>query len=75
MTDEDVIAEGDKVVNRFTIRGTHQGQTEELGPPTGRRMEQKGLAISRIEGDKIVEEWQAYDNLSVMEQLGLAPEQ
>ena len=75
MTDEDVIAEGDKVVNRFTIRGTHQGQTEELGPPTGRRMEQKGLAISRIEGDKIVEEWQSYANLSMMDQLGLAPEQ
>ena len=33
------------------------------------------MTISRIEGDKIVEEWQAYDNLSVMHQLGLAPEQ
>ena len=75
VTVEDEIAEGDKVVNRFTLRGTHQGEIEDLGPPTGRRMEQKGLAISRIEGDKIVEEWQAYDNLSVMEQLGLAPEQ
>ena len=75
VTVEDEIAEGDQVVNRFTIRGTHQGETEELGPPTGRQMEQKGLAISRIEGGKIVEEWQAYDNLSVMQQLGLAPEQ
>jgi predicted ester cyclase len=75
VTVEDEIAEGDKVVNRFTIRGTHQGETEELGPPTGRQMEQKGMAISRIEGGKIVEEWQAYDNLSVMQQLGLAPEQ
>ena len=72
---EDEIAEGDKVVNRFTIRGTHQGEIEDLGPPTGRRMEQKGMAISRIEGGRIVEEWQAYDNLSVMQQLGLAPEQ
>jgi steroid delta-isomerase-like uncharacterized protein len=75
VTVEDEIAEGDKVVNRFTVRGTHQGETEELGPPTGRQMEQKGMAISRIEGGKIVEEWQAYDNLSVMQQLGLAPEQ
>ena len=74
VTVEDEIAEGDQVVNRFTIRGTHQGETEELGPPTGRQMEQKGMAISRIEGGKIVEEWQAYDNLSAMEQLGLAPE-
>jgi predicted ester cyclase len=71
----DEIAEGEKVVNRFTLRGTHQGETEDLGPPTGRQMEQKGKVISRIEGGKIVEEWQAYDNLSVMHQLGLAPEQ
>jgi predicted ester cyclase len=74
VTVEDEIAEGEKVVNRFTLRGTHQGETEELGPPTGRQMEQKGMAISRIEGGKIVEEWQAFDNLSVMQQLGLAPE-
>jgi predicted ester cyclase len=71
----DEIAEGEKVVNRFTLRGTHQGETEDLGPPTGRQMEQKGKVISRIEGGMIVEEWQAYDNLSVMHQLGLAPEQ
>jgi predicted ester cyclase len=75
VTVEDEIAEGDKVVNRFTIRGTHQGEIEEFGPPTGRQMEQKGMAISRIEGGKIVEEWQAYDNLGVRQQLGLAPEQ
>jgi predicted ester cyclase len=33
------------------------------------------MTISRIEGGKIVEEWEGYDNLSVMQQLGLAPEQ
>jgi predicted ester cyclase len=37
-TVEDEIAEGEKVVNRFTGRGTHQGETEELGPPTGRQV-------------------------------------
>ena len=72
---EDEIAEGEKVVNRFTLRGTHQGETEEFGPPTGRQVELKGITISRVEGGKIVEEWQAYDNLGVMQQLGLAPEQ
>ena len=74
VTVEDVIAEGEQVVSRYTIRGTHQGETEEFGPPTGRQVELKGITISRIEGGKIVEEWQAYDNLSVMHQLGLAPE-
>jgi predicted ester cyclase len=75
VTVEDVIAEGDKVVTRVTLRGTHQGETEEFGPPTGRQVELKGITISRIEGGKIVEDWDAYDNLSAMQQLGLAPEQ
>jgi predicted ester cyclase len=38
-------------------------------------MELKGNSISRIEGGKMVEEWEAYDNLSVMLQLGLVPGQ
>jgi steroid delta-isomerase-like uncharacterized protein len=74
-TVEDVIAEGDKVVTRWTVRGTHQGEVEEFGPPTGRRAEITGITIHRIEGDKIVEEWNSYDNLSVMQQLGLMPEE
>ena len=74
-TFEDVIAEGDKVVTRVTLRGTHQGEIEEFGPPTGRQIESKGITISRIEGGKIVEDWDSYDNLSVMQQLGLVPEQ
>jgi steroid delta-isomerase-like uncharacterized protein len=75
VTVEDVIAEGEKVVTRVTLRGTHQGETEEFGLPTGRQVELKGITISRIEGGKIVEEWDAYDNLSAMQQLGLVPEQ
>ena len=75
ITVEDVIAEGDKVVSRVTLRGTHQGETEEFGPPTGRQIEGGGITISRIEGGKIVEDWDAYDNLTTLQQLGLAPEQ
>jgi steroid delta-isomerase-like uncharacterized protein len=72
---EDVIAEGDKVVSRYTIRGTHQGETEEFGPPTGRQMELEGITIHRFEDGNIVEEWERYDNLSALQQLGIAPEQ
>jgi steroid delta-isomerase-like uncharacterized protein len=75
VTVEDVIAEGDKVVTRVTFRGTHQGEVEEFGPPTGRQIELTGITISRIEGGKIVEDWDSYDNLSIMQQLGLVPEQ
>jgi steroid delta-isomerase-like uncharacterized protein len=72
---DDVLAEGDQAVTRYTFRGTHQGETEEFGPPTGRQVELQGITIHRFEGGKIVEEWERYDNLSVLQQLGLAPEQ
>jgi steroid delta-isomerase-like uncharacterized protein len=73
-TVEDVLSEGDKVVTRYTLRGTHQGEIEEFGPPTGRQIELQGITIHRMEDGKIVEEWERYDNLGVMQQLGLAPE-
>jgi len=74
-TVEDVIAEaeGEKAVSRVTVRGTHQGETEEFGPPTGRQVEAQIITIHRIEGSKIVEDWDSYDQLSFMQQLGLAP--
>lgn len=72
---EDELAEGDKVVTRWTIRGTHQGEVEEFGPPTGRQVEIKGITIHRIEEGKIVEEWNRFDNLTILQQLGFVPEQ
>jgi predicted ester cyclase len=51
-TVEDVVAEGDKVVTRVSIRGTHQGETEESGPPTGRQVEGTLITISRVEGGR-----------------------
>jgi predicted ester cyclase len=74
-TVEDVVAEGDRVVTRVTLRGTHQGETEEFGSPTGRQIEGTLITISRIEGGKIVEDWDSYDNLTTLQQLGLAPDQ
>ena len=75
ITVDDVLAEGDQVVIRYTFRGTHQGETEDFGPPTGRQIVLEGITIHRFEGDKIVETWERYDNLSVLQQLGLVPEQ
>jgi steroid delta-isomerase-like uncharacterized protein len=75
VTVEDAIVQGDKVVTRYTVRGTHQGEIEEFGPPTGRQVELEGITIHRIEDGKIVEEWERYDNLSLLQQLGLVPEQ
>ncbi len=54
---EDQVAEGDKVVSRFIVRATHD-RGEFLGvAPTGREVAYKAIAIHRISGGKIAEEW------------------
>jgi steroid delta-isomerase-like uncharacterized protein len=70
---EDAIAEGDKVVTRYTIRATHLGETEKFGPPTGRHIELKGTTIHRIEGGMIVEDSDCYDNMTILQQMGRVP--
>ncbi len=72
MTLDDTIAEGDKVVSRWTIRATHKGEFQGIAP-TGREVTFRGIIISRIRAGKAVEEWEAFDLLSVMQQLGAIP--
>ena len=74
VTIEDQIAEGDKVVSRFRSRGTHDGDTEDLGPATGNRVEVTGVTIERLVGGKVVEDWTNFDALGLMQQIGLIPE-
>ena len=69
---EDMIAEDDKVVTRFTISGTHKGEYMGI-PSTGKEMELTSIMISRIADGKIVEEWQEFDEYSFMRQLGAIP--
>ena len=72
-TIEDLIAEGDKVVARWTSRATHKG--EYMGvPPTGKEVEFTGISVYRIEGGKIAESWNAEDELGLMRQIGAFPE-
>jgi len=68
-TIEDQVAEGDKVVSRWTLRGTHQGEFFGV-PATGERVEMGGIQIDRFEGGKIVEERAEFDLLGAMQQLG-----
>jgi len=69
---EDLFAEGDKVVMRFTITGTHEGDF--LGvPPTGRRINVPGISIFRIADGKIAEHWGEEDALGWMQQIGAIP--
>jgi predicted ester cyclase len=64
-TVDDMVAEGDKVVVRFTFTGTHKGEWRGI-PPTNRRVTGWGISIDRIAGGKFVESWERYDTLGWM---------
>ena len=71
-TIEDMIAEGDTVVVRYTTRGTHQGNLWGI-PPTGKQMSATGIFIDRLVNGKAVEQWTSYDDLGLLHQLGVIP--
>jgi steroid delta-isomerase-like uncharacterized protein len=72
ITIEDLIEEGDKVVFRNTVTGTHQG--EHMGiPPTGKSVTYNEIFIARFAGGRIAETWGVVDVLSQMRQLGAIP--
>ena len=72
LTIDEQIAEGDRVVTRWTARGTHRGPL--LGiTPTNKQVTVQGMIISRIRDGKIVEEFETYDALGMLSQLGVIP--
>ncbi len=71
MNVEDMIAEEDKVVTRVSTSGTHQGEFMGIDP-TGNRVTITGIDILRVNADgKIVEHWGNFDDLGMMQQLGV----
>lgn len=69
---DDLIAEGDRVVARTTMRGTQHGAFFAI-PPTGRSVEMGGVHVMRIADDRIIEHWGSNDDLGLMRQLGALP--
>ena len=69
---EKLIAEGDLVTIYWIACGTNTGAGNGL-PATGKKVELAGITIWRILDGKIKEEWSAFDQLSMMQQLGLLP--
>ncbi len=69
---EKLIAEGDLITIYWIARGTNTGAGNGL-PATGKKVELAGITIWRILDGKIKEEWPAFDQLSIMQQLGLLP--
>ena len=75
LTIDDLIAEGDRVVTRWTARGTNTGDiaTPMYLPATGKRVTITGVSISRIAGGKVVENWQHGDTMGFLQQLDVMP--
>lgn len=65
---EAVIADGDTVVVRYTVSGTHSSEYRDV-EPTGRTVEWTGIAIYRIRDDQITEIWLEEDRLGLLEEL------
>jgi steroid delta-isomerase-like uncharacterized protein len=73
-TVDDLVAEGDQVAWRYTLRATHLGPL--LGiPATGKHVTLTGISIDRFAGGQIVERWSQLDTLGLMRQLGVIPTQ
>ncbi|RAI58660.1 ester cyclase [Roseicella frigidaeris] len=67
---EDIVAEGEKVLVRLTIRGTHRGEL--LGiMPTGKSLEVAVLDLFHIRKGRLAEHWALLDNLGMLRQLGV----
>jgi predicted ester cyclase len=70
---KDLITEGDRVVARTAMRGTHQGDFFGI-PPTDRSVTLSGVHVLRIVYGRIVEHWGINDDLGLLQQLGVIPD-
>jgi steroid delta-isomerase-like uncharacterized protein len=70
-TIDDLMADGDKIICRFTSRGTHTGQWRGM-PTTSKQAVVTGIGVSHIVEGKVVEDWYNTDILGLVQQLGVA---
>jgi steroid delta-isomerase-like uncharacterized protein len=69
---QEMVAEGSRVVVRWTSQGTHRGMFASTAA-TGRQVSNEGIGIYRVEDGKIVESWSQVDRLGVLQQIGAVP--
>jgi steroid delta-isomerase-like uncharacterized protein len=72
-TIEDLLAEGETIVARWSCRGTHKGELDGMAP-TGKQFKITGISIARFTNGKMFEGYVNWDALSLMQQLGVVPE-
>ena len=68
----ETLTAGDTVITRWTGSGTNTGSLMGM-PPTGKKVRVDGIWMHRISGGKIVESWNAWDTLGMLQQLGIVP--
>ncbi len=73
LTIEDIIAEGETVMARWSCRGTHKGDLSGIAP-TGKQFSISGVSIARLANGKLAEGWVNWDAQGLMQQLGVVPE-
>jgi steroid delta-isomerase-like uncharacterized protein len=71
-TIEDELAEGDRIVQRLTARGTQRGEFQGI-PATGKQATWSEIHIGRMAGGQIAEHWGSIDQLGMLQQLGVIP--
>lgn len=69
---EEQIVEEDKVLTRWSSGATHRGELMGIAP-TGNRTGVSGMTLSRVSGGKLAEDWNNWDTLGLMRQLGVVP--
>lgn len=72
LTIEDLIVEGEKVVSRLTYQGTHTGELMGI-PPTGKPVVVSAMNVDQFANGKIIETWRLFDQMGMMQQLGIIP--
>jgi steroid delta-isomerase-like uncharacterized protein len=69
---EEMIAEGDIVAARWTVRGTHRGALQSIAP-TGKVVTISGISLFRVRDRRIAEHWLNWDTLGMLQQVGAVP--
>jgi predicted ester cyclase len=72
LTIDDLIGDEDKVVSRVTYRGAHTGDMMGI-PPTGKPVTVSAMIVDQFADGKIVETWRLFDQMGMMQQLGVIP--
>ena len=73
-TTEDLLADGDKVVDRVTVRATHTGELLGLAP-SGKTIEMTEMHVARVSNGQIAERWGEWDLLGLLRQIGAASQE